>query len=57
MLPALLELAGIVCLSIAGALVHPALAWLVAGAGLIGKAFELDVRRSKPDAGGIKGGP
>lgn len=55
MLAALMEVAGIVCLSIAGAMVHPALAWLVAGLGLVGKAFEIE-RRSKGDTGSIKGG-
>lgn len=44
MLPALLEVAGIVCLSVAGALIDPALAWLVAGLGLIGKGFEVEER-------------
>lgn len=51
MLPALFELAGIVCLTVAGAIVHPALAFLIAGTGLIGKGFEVEMknRPSTPD--------
>lgn len=47
MLPALFELAGIVCLTVAGAIVHPALAFLIAGIGLIGKGFEAE-RKARP---------
>lgn len=49
MLPASLEAAGIACLTVAGALIDPALAWLVAGIGLIGKGYETELaRRAEP---------
>lgn len=45
----LLELAGLICLVVAGAFIHPALAFAVAGLGLLGKSFEVEgaVRRRK----------
>lgn len=57
MVPALLELAGIVCLTVAGATIDPALAWTVAGFGLLGKAFETEVRAQKAARDGSKGRP
>lgn len=47
MLTILLELAGLLCLVVAGAHVHPAAAWAIAGAGLIGKAFEAETAARK----------
>lgn len=47
MLTTIFELAGLTCLVVAGALVSPALAFLVAGVGFIGKAFEVEATARK----------
>lgn len=43
----LLELAGLICLVVAGAHVNAGTAWLVAGLVLVAKAFELEAPRRK----------
>lgn len=47
----LLELAGLICLVVAGAHVNAGVAFLVAGLGLVGKSFELESVARKPRPG------
>ncbi len=51
--PTLLELVGVACLVMAALTVHRGLAWLVAGAGAVLKAYELDAP-SRPARGRTK---
>ncbi|MCP4087866.1 MAG: hypothetical protein GY745_22895 [Actinomycetia bacterium] len=45
--PTVVELAGVVCLVVAGSFVHPAAAWTVAGVGLVLRSLVMDRARAE----------